>query len=68
MTNCLCPSCSETPAHTWTPEFRLECEARYLLGLPLKVRQDALIHPARSMRRKSLEDEIKRQWAESRAA
>jgi len=51
---------------TWTPEFRLECEARYLLGMPLRMRQDALKHPARAMRRAELEAEMKRQWQNGR--
>lgn len=53
---------------TWTPAFRLECEARYLLGMPLRIRQDALKHPARAMRRADLEAEMKRQWQDGRLA
>lgn len=68
MSACLCPSCTTTPSPTWTPAFRLECEARYLLGMPLRIRQDALKHPARAMRRAELEAEMKRQWQDGRAA
>ena len=68
MTACRCPSCSSTPAYTWTPEYRLQCEARYLLNMPLRERQDALKHPARALRRADLEAEMKRQWQDGRAA
>lgn len=40
---------------TWSPAWRLECEARYLLGLPLRIRQEGLKHPSRALRRVALE-------------
>jgi hypothetical protein len=30
MPKCLCPLCTSNPAPTYTPEFRLLCEARYI--------------------------------------
>lgn len=47
---CLCPMCSPTPSPTWTPQYRLECEARWLLGRPLSARQEYLgkIDPGRA--------------------
>lgn len=43
---CLCPMCCATPSPTWTPQWRLECEARWLLGKPLAYRRDYLAQPA----------------------
>lgn len=47
---CLCPMCCATPSPTWTPQWRLECEARWLLARTLTVRRDYLdaIDPARA--------------------
>ncbi len=47
---------------THSPQFRLECEARYLLAMPLPVRQAELKAPARAKRRAMLEAEMRRQW------
>lgn len=51
---------------TWTDTFRLECEARYLLAMPLPVRQMELKAPARAKRRAMLEAEMRRQWEAGR--
>lgn len=63
---CRCPACTPDPAPTWTPEYRLECEARHLLRLPLAERRQALAAPARAARRLALEAEMRRQWDANR--
>lgn len=30
--SCLCPACTPTPAPTFTEEFRLACEARWVVS------------------------------------
>lgn len=53
---------------TWSSAWRLECEARALLALPLAVRRLELAVPARAGRRKELEGEMKRLFGEGRGA
>lgn len=43
-----------------SPEWRLECEARYLLKLPIDRRRAELAVPARALRRAALEVEMRR--------
>lgn len=47
---CKCPMCSPSPWPTWTPQYRLECEARWLLAQPLAYRREHLtnIDPRRA--------------------
>lgn len=42
---CQCPQCCETPSPTWTPEYRLRCEATFVLRLPLAARREYLAAP-----------------------
>lgn len=49
-------------ADTHSPEYRLECEARYLLRLPLAERREAMARPARAKRLTALRAEMTRQW------
>lgn len=55
---CKCPQCSQTPSRTWTPAWRLECEARWLLGLTLDARREHLAHPLVQARAEALKAEI----------
>lgn len=65
MNHCsIARACATAP--TWQPEYRLECEARALLDMPLALRRMELAAPARAGRRKSLEDEMKRLFADAR--
>lgn len=66
MSKCLCPACTPEPAPTWTPDYRLACEARHLLNLPLAERRKALAAQARAARRQALEAEMLRQWGAGR--
>lgn len=50
-------------APTWGDAWRIECEARYLLSLPLEVRRSGLAHPDRAKRRNLLEADMRRLWA-----
>jgi hypothetical protein len=49
---------------TWTAEYRLECEARYLLAMPLEERRYALRSPKRAGR----VDDLKREMIRLHAA
>lgn len=49
---------------TWSTAYRLECEARHLLAMPLEVRQAELGHANRAKRRPMLEKEMLRIWSE----
>lgn len=53
---------------TWSPEFRLECEAAMLLRMPLIQRRIELAVPARAQRKHDLEVEMRRQFDEARRA
>jgi len=64
--SCRCPSCSADPLPTWTPEWRLECEARALLAVPPRQRRLLLADPARAKRREALEQEMLRLWGEKK--
>lgn len=57
---------AENPA--WSPERRLQCEAAMLLRMPLSQRRLELAAPARAGRRQALEDEMRRQFEQRRAA
>ena len=63
---CRCPQCSPDPLPTWTLEFRLQCEARYLLAMSLYRRREELANKHRAKRRQALEDELNRQWTAAR--
>jgi hypothetical protein len=65
MTECLCPSCSETPSEKYSDQWKTETEARMILSMPIEGRRKYLSR-LKGERRKILESEIKRQWAESR--
>lgn len=49
-------------SQTWTDQWRLQCEARYLLSMPLEQRREALEMPARAKRVKALKEEMQRQF------
>jgi len=34
MTACLCPSCTDRPAPSYTDAFRHQCEVAFVVGLP----------------------------------
>lgn len=51
---------------TWSLGWRLECEARHLLRLPLDERRRELAAPARARRRETLEAIMLRLWREER--
>lgn len=51
---CKCPMCCATPSPTWTPSWRLECEARWLLAQPLAYRRAHLDKPAVQARAEDL--------------
>jgi hypothetical protein len=63
---CLCPLCTDTPAYTWTPEWRLICEARGICRLPkIEERQErmARIEKIRGKAaREELEEAVKKEW------
>ena len=65
---CFCPACAALPAPTFTPEFRLACEARMVLGWPLEDRRAYLAARPVQARRADLETEMRRQWAARPAA
>lgn len=65
---CFCPACAALPAPTFTPEFRLACEARMVLGWPLEERRAYLAARPVQARRADLETEMRRQWAAGRAS
>ncbi len=45
MSTCRCQTCSTDPLPTWMPEFRIACEARWLLSKPLTERREYLASP-----------------------
>lgn len=47
----------------WQEAWRMECEARHLLSLPLQVRRDALAMSPRQPRRPALEAQMRLQHA-----
>ena len=53
---CHCPQCSPTPLRTWTPEFRVWCEAKRLLRLTDAEQESYLTHPMVTARAFSLMD------------
>lgn len=63
---CRCPSCAPDPARSFSREWLHECEARYLLRLPLSKRRQELAAPERAARRALLEDLMQRLWAADR--
>lgn len=55
-TTCLCPACSpDNIGPTYTPEYRLACEAREVLRWPLERRRQYLAARAVQGRRGELE-------------
>lgn len=58
MSRCLCPSCDSNPSQTYLPAYRLDCEARYLLTVPLAERRAYLSHTNVEPRRRELEAAI----------
>ena len=67
MNNCSIAR-ENTENTTWTPEYRLQCEAAMLLRMPLMLRRMELDVPARAKRKHTLEAEMKRQWQAGRAS
>lgn len=53
---------------SWSLAWRLECEARALLALPLVLRRQELAKPARVGRRQELEAEMVRLFNERRGS
>lgn len=43
MISCQCPDCTTTPAPTYTPEFRHDCEVRYVAAIPSRDRRVAYL-------------------------
>ena len=64
---CLCNRCSETPSYKYSAEWMLETEARLILTMPIEGRRNYL-NRLKGARRKTLETEIKRQWAQNKLA
>ena len=60
-TDCQCPACSDSPKNSYTPEFRLQAEARHLMLLSLSERR-LYLDRLTPNRRKPLEAELMRQW------
>lgn len=55
------PKLCEKPNCTWSEAHRMECEARYLLSLPLLIRREALAAKPRAARLDALKAEMQRQ-------
>ncbi len=55
---------SDSEQDTYSEVWRLECEARLLLTLPLDKRRDYL-EKVKKARRQPLQDEMRRQWTEN---
>lgn len=52
---CQCETCApQNPAPTYTQDWRLTCEARWLMRLPRQMRQEYLDKPAVQARRSAL--------------
>ncbi len=68
MTACLCPQCTALPLHSYTPAFRLECEARAVLAWPIEERRAYLAARGVVARRIDLEAEMRRQFNAGRTA
>lgn len=66
MSECKCERCSDSPSQTYLPNWRIECEARYLLTVPLAARREYLAAKPVQGRREVLEAEIRRQWEAGR--
>ena len=62
-TDCKCPACSDSPKPSYSPEFRLQAEARHLLTLPLQARREYLASKPVQARREALQQEMARQHA-----
>lgn len=62
-TDCQCPACCvSNPSPTYQPAYRLACEARYLLTVPLAERRAYLAHKNVEPLRKELEAAILKEW------
>ncbi|BEU51585.1 DUF7696 family protein [Ralstonia pseudosolanacearum] len=63
---CRCPSCSASPAPSYTETYRLECEARYVCSLPDKPTRHGYLDIVERRRglaaREALAREVIRQW------
>lgn len=68
---CLCPQCTSSPAHTYTPEYRMECEARMVCDMPTKERRAeylALVERKRGPAgAEKLKAAVRKEWNERRA-
>ncbi len=62
MTACMCPQCMALPLHSYTPAFRLECEARAVLAWPIEARREYLASRPVQGRRADLEEVMRRQF------
>ena len=68
-TQCLCPTCPpDNIGPTYTPEYRLACEAREVLRWPLLQRRAHLSSPAVQGRREALEAAILAEFSAARTA
>lgn len=65
-TPCQCEQCADDPSPTWTRAYAIECEARWLLSLPLAFRRQYLAKPAVSARAEMLKAEMLRLHAQAR--
>ena len=60
------PKPCNSPTCTWSEAYRKECEARYLLRLPLLIRLEALAEKPRAARLDALKAEMQRQHEANR--
>lgn len=67
MTACLCPACTDTPAPTYTDEFRHACELAHVAALPSREARGRYLFGMEARRREILIDGL-RAIAEERAA
>ena len=65
---CRCPQCSTDPLPTWTPAWRTETEARWLLKQPLEFRREYLAKKLVLPRAESLKAEMIRLHGAAQAA
>lgn len=67
-TRCQCPQCCKTPAKTWTPAWRLECEARFVMRMAAWQQRDYLAQPLVQGRAADLRKAMDKLQAKRRAA
>lgn len=65
-TECSCQRCSATPKPSYSPEFRLQAEARYLLSMSLAQRREYLQAKPVQGRVVALKAEMTRQFEAAR--